>query len=441
MNHSAALLIAVPQTAAMNASASGALRSPQNNRRLMEGLLRDLEFDAVHAVERASRAEILAGVEALASGMALEGPTRAVIHFSGHGGVVAGAGPVLCAADTRSVDGRLQGLVSVAELVAIFERLAPETPLTLLLDTCGTPLLPARSLPSAQDAGLRPQDLLLTASAPGTPGEELELHGAWFGAFTWALDLALRAFARRDAGLPCFDASVDTLLQRCADLLAGLSLAQRPHCVGDGSQALFQGASAPVIRPAHQLRCGGRATLQVNEAETGILTGGESLTVLYALHHNGSKVGDVHMVYESATNRYSDLWSVNPDSFNAGTLSFHYVSTSASYPAPSPMWKRPMMAWKKNAIPADFQDFSVPPGAKLWCLSAGGKRQAYMVIDAGGVSWLMEKRCYDGPIPELLPALPFPGGPGAKVLAGDVALSFQKVPSVTLTGVLLAKPV
>lgn len=472
MVNSCALLIAVSDYRAYDASAgrpqgSSDLYSPARNQQIAFDWIQDLGFNASATATLstplrpcvgvrpgrfglATRENILDSALAMAHRMAKEGATRGLVHFSGHGGMVPGQGPVLCPSDTVQDGSGLSNYVTLKELVEIFEEHAPGTALTLILDSCGSGVVPMSTQEDLDNAltlsGMREDDVLLSATGPGQLGMELELGGHWFGAFTWALDRALRVYRRRvELNTVFFDTSVHNLVYRAARLIEGLSLAQNPQVTGDAERIFLQPSGTYEVVPSYAPRDGGKDSLQVNEGETGIVTGAEAKTVLYNVLHNGVIAAQVQASYNTPVNPYRELWSVNPKSFTSGTLTFSYVATSPSFPPLSPAWSFNMMAWKKDAQPSDFQNFTIQNGATVWCLYGSGQRQAYMVVQASGeMVWLMEQRAYDGGIlPELLASLPMPAGPGGIVLCGPVPLSFQKLNDGNnlLTDVLIAQNV
>jgi hypothetical protein len=122
----------------------------------------------------------------------------------------------------------------------------------------GRPDVRARSLrggASVDEADrrlVRPEDVVLAASGPDEPSYEYLLHGAWQGAFTWAVTSLMDRWGVSPNG-PYFGLTYRELMQRARRVLASFAVEQRPVYAGPAEEA-------------HNLVLGGRAATPKAEA-------------------------------------------------------------------------------------------------------------------------------------------------------------------------------
>ncbi|MFT5680423.1 MAG: hypothetical protein ACI8RZ_001329 [Myxococcota bacterium] len=361
---SSAVLIGVSDYSAYDASAGRPtgttdLFSPGNNLRLSWEMCRSLGFtpsnmallssplrgliDAHPGIYgEATREQVLSAVATLARQLAGGDIARGYIHFSGHGGSLPEIGPIMAVSDTTLEAGKLVNYVSLAEIGEILVAGAPGKPVTIVLDACGSGLVPRNfskgRLARLQDiATVRDGDVLLSSTAPAEIGAELEINGTWYGALSWALSRASYQYARRiEHNTVMYDTSADNLLARCTQLIAGCSLEQTPQSSGKGRAMFLQPSGIPPIEPTDKLRDGGRGGLEVDGSESGITQGNETTWVNYKIQDlSNNNLGTLTTAYNATVNgrKYTDFWNTNISAWPAN-VKLTYLNTGGNVSSP-----------------------------------------------------------------------------------------------------------
>jgi hypothetical protein len=229
---------------------------PRNVRVLTTPRLDADDLGAPSAVTcgEASRAGIENGLDWLRDVVRHDRGARGIVTFCGHGDTDA-RGLLLCPSD---VERGLSMAIPFNDVAARLDDRRPGTDITLFLDAChaaagavGSSDVRTRSLRGGASVGdaerrlKRAEDVVLAASGPDEPSYEYLLHGAWQGAFTWAVTSLLDRWGVSPNG-SYFGLSYRELMQRARHVLANLAVEQRPVYAGPAEEA-------------HNLVLGGRA--------------------------------------------------------------------------------------------------------------------------------------------------------------------------------------
>ena len=377
----------------------------------------------------ATRASVLDGVRTLALRIAAAQETQALIYFTGHGDEIPGVGPVLCLEDTVLAKGELDQVVSLAEIAAILEELAPNRPVTVVLDSCdsGTPdhLLNRRLGLLQTIARTRDHDTLLSATAARQRGVELLIDGKWQGAFTWALSAALSPYRRLQTnGFLTPDLSLDRLIDRSRDLLRGASIRQQPQLLGEGPQVLLQPGGVPFVQATNRLAHQRRGWIEIYGDQTGhVYEGDEAIWVGFDLESTANPptaLGQFFSSYNTSSSvirPYSDFWAWNSGWPGDFTMTFNAVWTEGVDDPPSSLpTAKDMMAFNKNLPQSAFGSISTSGYDQLWGVaetSTPGSFLMYFLRNAttGQTRWLVTWPGYSER-GQVLTALPANSGTG-----------------------------
>ncbi len=149
-------------------------------------------------------------VEPWARSLADRPGVRGLMILAGHGGA---DGALLSGPD---------GDLLAADLVRLLEAALPGRGITVVVDAC----------PGALPASLRSCDLVLSASAPGVPAEEIQVEGRSYGALSWACQRVLERWMSTGPHGAIVPISAAVLARQAGMVLAGLGFAQVPVLVG-----------------------------------------------------------------------------------------------------------------------------------------------------------------------------------------------------------------
>lgn len=161
-------------------------------------------------------------VERWARTLAAGGNGRGLLILSGHGGT---AGALLCSD---------RGDLHPSALRAILDRHLPGRGVTVIVDAC----------PAEEPVVLRDCDLVLSASAPGVPAEEIQVDGRSHGALSWACQRVLERWVTTGPHGGVVPISAAALARQAGMVLAGLGFAQVPTLTGPE-----EAAEAPLLGP------------------------------------------------------------------------------------------------------------------------------------------------------------------------------------------------
>ncbi len=220
---------------------------PRNVRVLTTPRLDAHDLGAPSAVTcgEASRAAIENGLDWLRDVVRHDRGARGIVTFCGHGDTDP-RGLLLCPSD---VERGLSMAIPFGDVAARLDDRRPGTDITLFLDAChaaagamGRSDVRARSLRGAGNVShverrlMRPEDVVLAASGPDEPSYEYLLHGAWQGAFTWAVTSLMDRWGVSPNG-PYFGLTYRELMQRARRVLSNLAVEQRPIYAGPAEEA------------------------------------------------------------------------------------------------------------------------------------------------------------------------------------------------------------
>lgn len=343
---------------------------------------------AVTSGEACTRDDVLQTVRQLSRQLAEDDSATGLLVLSGHGGE---HGALLHTAD---------GPLSVQDLADVLDSFLPGRGITALIDVCPV------SVPAAQPIALRPCDVVLAASAPGHPAEEIEVDGKWHGAFTWALHQVLDRWASTGPHGALVPVSPALLHHQASLVLQGLGFGQRPTLTGpDAACAAPLGGGERVLRAP------------LPAMVTRQLDPGPILFTVYDLTHSGGGGDDVVVTGPGFTNtggyvKNKEYWAVAPQDGDV------LKKTSDALPATVPGNAYPQLAFDPGGNTTSY----TLDGATLTLLALknGSDLRGYVVVGGGSpplLTWYM--------VPTITRFYPVPAG----------GLSFSKVTtSVTFSG-------
>jgi hypothetical protein len=345
--------------------------------------------------------------------------------------------------DTVVGEGGLRQVITLAEIGALLEALAPGRAVTLVLDSCSSGTPPAGATHTLGrlrgTARLRDGDTLIAATAHGQVGVEIHVDGAWRGALTWALCTAAAPYARKAAhGFVVPDLSLAAWVDRARLLLRGVSVSQRPQSRGDGTAVVLQPTGVPPVPVTFRLADQRRGDIEIDGDETGQIQGNEPVWMTYRLESalDGALIGKLVTSYQTpptVSAPYRDGWGWAGAAWPANfAMSYAGTGTAGVNPSPQvPAGAPPMMAFPTGLSKSGFGT-QAAAGCDVWGISESsvpGVFLAYLLRNTtnGGLKWLITWDGYSqrGKLLALLPSL---GGTGGMVLdTGGESLWFLRL--------------